>query len=135
MIVEQLSNARHFFGFHGNIIRQPPLEILHCRANFRVIGEQAHYLHVLIQARMTRICRQQDFFLFAKMHVPGLVPEFHKLFRLALRCRCALLFRRLGYAAHAQRLNQREMVVLAQGMRAGMALHGGKTEFRIRYGQ
>jgi hypothetical protein len=51
------------------------------------------------------------------------VPESDKLLRLTQDRRRAFLRRRFSRAPHLQRLNQREMVVLAKWMQTRMAFH------------
>ncbi len=57
------------------------------------------------------------------MRLPRLVPESDKLLRLPLDRRGALFRRRFRRTSHLQRLNQREMVVLAKRMQTRMAFH------------
>ena len=88
-----------------------------------MIGEDAHDFGVPVEPRVPRIRGQQHFLLFAKMHVPRLVPEADKLLRLTLDRRRAFFRRRFRRAPHPQRLNQREVVVLAKWMQTRMAFH------------
>jgi hypothetical protein len=123
MVVKKFSKSAHFLGINRNLRRQPLLEVPHGAANLGVIGENSHNLSVLVKPRVPRIRRQQHFLLFAKMHVPRLVPEPDKLLRLPLDCRGPFLRRRLRRAPHLQRLNQREVVVLAKWVQTRMAFH------------
>ncbi len=123
MIVKKFSNAAHFFRFNRSLRREPLLEIPHGSANLSVVGEDSHYVGVPIKPRVPRVRGQQHFFLFAKMHVPRLAPEADKLLRLALDRRRAFFHRRFGRAPHPQRLDQREMVVLAKWVQTRMAFH------------
>jgi hypothetical protein len=123
MIVKKFPQAAHFFCFNRSLRRKPLLEIPHGCSNFSVIGEDSHDLGVPVEPRVPRIRGQQHFLLFAKMHVPRLVPEADKLLRLALDRRRAFFRRRFGRAPHLQRLNQREVVVLAKWVQTRMAFH------------
>ena len=76
-----------------------------------------------VEPRVLRVRRQQYFLLFAKMHVPRRVPEADKFLRLTLDRRRAFFLWRFGRAPHVQRLNQREVVVLAKWVQTRMAFH------------
>ena len=119
----------NFFRFNRSLRRQPLLEIPHGGANLSMIGEDSHDFGVPVEPRVPRIRRQQHFFLFAKMHVPRLVPEADKLLRLPLDRRRAFLRGRFRRAPHPQRLNQREVVVLAKWVQTRMAFHGSAVFF------
>ena len=123
MIVKKFPKAGQFFRFNRSLRRQPLLEILHGSANLGVIGEDAHYFGVLVQPRVPRIRGQKHFLLFAKMHVPRLVPEADKLLRLPRDCRRAFLRGSFSRTPHLQRLNQRKMVVLTKWVQTRMAFH------------
>jgi hypothetical protein len=123
MIVKKFPKAANFFRFNRSLRRNLLLEILHSGANLSVVGKDSHDLGVPVEPRVPRIRGQQHFLLFAKMYVPRLVPEADKLFRLTLDRRRALLRRRLRRAPHLQRLNQREMMVLAKWVQTRMAFH------------
>ena len=123
MIMKKFSNAGHFSRFNRGFGRKPLLEIQHGRANLSVIGEDAHNLGVPVEPNVSRIRRQQYFFLFAKMDVPRFVPEAHKLLRLTRNRRRAFLRGRFRRAPHLQRLNQREVVVLAKWVQTWVAFH------------
>ncbi len=129
MIVKKFSQPRHFSRFNRSLRRQPLLEIPHGSANLRMIGEDSHDFGVPVKPRVPRIRRQQHFLLFAKMHLPRLMPEANKLLCLPLDRGRAFLRRRLGSATHLQRLNQREVVVLAKWMQTRMAFHGSAVFF------
>jgi len=129
MIVKQLSNASNFSRFNRSLRRQPLLEIPHGGANLGMIGQNSHDFGIPVEPRVPRIRGQQHFFLFAKMHVPRLVPEPDKLLRLTLDRRRAFLRRSFRRAPHPQRLNQREMVVLAKWVQTRMAFHGSAVFF------
>ncbi len=123
MIVKKFSQASQFFRFNRSLRRQPLLEIPHGSANLSVIGEDSHDFGVPVKPRVPRIRGQQHFLLFAKMHVPRLAPEPDKLLRLTFDRRRAFFRRRFRRAPHSQRLNQREMVVLAKWVQTRMAFH------------
>jgi len=123
MIMKKFPQAANFFRPNRNLRRQPLLEIPHGGANLGVIGEDAHDVRVRIEPYMPRIRGQQHFLFFAKMHLPRLVPEADKLLCLTRDSRCTLRRRRFRSAPHLQRLNQREVVVLAKRVQTWMAFH------------
>jgi hypothetical protein len=123
MIVKKFSDARDFFRFDRRFCRKPLLEIRNGSANLGVIGEHAHHFRVAVESRVSRIRREQDVLLLAKMHVPRLVPEADEFLCLALYSRASLFVGSFRRAPHLQRLNQREVVVLAKWMQTRMALH------------
>jgi hypothetical protein len=84
VVVKKFPHAADFFRINRHLRRQPLLEIPHRSANLRVIGENAHDFGIPVKPPVPRICGQQHFLLFAKMHVPGFVPEADKLLRLTL---------------------------------------------------
>ncbi len=129
VIVKKFCQVRHHFDFNWNLRRQPLLDIPHRRANFSVIGEHAHDFRILIEPRVASIRGQQNFFLLAEMHLPRLMPEADKLFRLPRDRRRPFLRGRLGRAPHLQRLNQGKMMVLAKRVQARMAFHGSAVFF------
>jgi hypothetical protein len=123
MIVKKFSQAAHLFRFNRSLRRKPLLEIPHGAANLSVIGEDSHDFCVLVKPRVPRVRGQQHFFLFAKMHVPRLVPEADKFLRLTHNRRRPFFRWRFGRAPHLQRLNQREVMVLAKWVQTRMAFH------------
>ena len=123
MIMKKFPQAANFFRPNRNLRRQPLLEIPHGGANLSVIRQDAHDFRVRIEPYMPRIRGQQHFLFFAKMHLPRLVPEADKLLCLTRDSRCTLLRRRFRRAPHLQRLNQREVVVLAKWVQTRMAFH------------
>ncbi len=129
MIVKQFPQAADFFRINRSLRRKPLLDILHGGANLGMIGQKPHDIGVLIESRVPRICRQEDFFLFAKMHVPRFVPKADKLLRLPLDRRRAFLRGSFRRAPHSQRLEQREMVVLAKWVQTRMACHDSAVFF------
>jgi len=129
MIVKKFSNASNFSRFNRSLRREPLLEILNGSANLGMIGKNSHDFGVLVEPRMPRVCRQQHFLLFAKMHVPRFVPEADKLLRLPLDRRRAFLRGSFRRAPHSQRLEQREMVVLAKWVQTRMAFHDSAVFF------
>ena len=129
MVVKKFPKAAHFFRFDLSFRRQPLLEIPHGSSNLCMIGEDSHDFGVLVEPRVPRIRGQQHFLLFAKMHVPRLVPEPDKLLRLTLDSRRTFFRGRFRRAPHLQRLNQREMVVLAKWVQTRMAFHGSAVFF------
>ena len=123
IVKKKFPQAAHFFCFNRSLRRKPLLEIPHGGANLRMISEDAHDFCVPVEPHVPRIRGQQHFLLFAKMHRPGLVPEADKFLPLTLDRRCALFRRRFGRPPHLQRLNQREVVVLAKWVQTRMAFH------------
>jgi hypothetical protein len=123
MIVKKFSHAGHFFRCNRSLRRQALLEIPHGGANLSVIREDAHDIGVPVEPYVPRIRRKQYFLLFAKMHVSRLVPEADKLLRLTRDRRRTFLRGRFRRAPHLQRLNQREVVVLAKWVQTRMAFH------------
>ena len=123
VVVKKFSNTGQLFRFNRGLRREPLLEIQYGRANFRVVGEDVHDFRVPVQPRVPRIRGQQNFFLFAKMHLPRLVPEADKLLRLSRNRGRALLRQRFRCAPHPQCLNKRKVVVLAKRMQTWMAFH------------
>ena len=105
MIVEKFREARHCFHLDGQILRAQPLEIPHCGANFRVLGEQANDSRILIEPRVACVRRQEHFFLLTKMNDARLVPERDEFFSLPLNSRIAFLSRSFSRAPHLQSLN------------------------------
>jgi hypothetical protein len=124
MIVKKFSKPADFFRFNRSLCRKPLLEIQYSGANLGMIGEDSHDFSVPVEPHVPRICGQQHFLLFAKMHVPRLAPEPDKLLRLTLDRRRAFLRRSFRRAPHPERLNQREVVVLAKWVQTRMAFHG-----------
>ncbi len=129
VIVKKFSQAANFFCFDRNLRPQPLLDIEHGSTNLGVIREDAHHFGVPVKSCVPRIRGQQHFLLFAKMHVPRLMPEAHKLLRLALDRRRAFLRGSFRRAPHPQRLNQREMMVLAKWVQTRMAFHDSAVFF------
>jgi hypothetical protein len=123
MIVQKLREMRHAFRLDRNFCRKLLLEIENGGANFRVIGEEPHYVGILIQPNLPGVRGQQHLFLFAKMHVPGFMPKAHKFPGMFFNKRRALFLWRFRRTPHLQRLDQREMVVLAKWMQADVAFH------------
>jgi hypothetical protein len=123
MIVKKFPQAAYLFRFNREFRRKPLLEIPHRGANLGVIGEDPHDFGVPVEPNVPGIGRQQKFLLFAKMHVPRLVPEADKLLRLTCNRSRTSFCRRFGRAPHLQRLNQREVVMLAKWVQTRMAFH------------
>jgi hypothetical protein len=123
VVVKKFSQPRHFLRFDRSLCRKPLLEIQHGRTNLGVVGEHSHDFGVAIEPPVSRKRWEQYFLLFAKMYLPRLVPEANKLLRLPLDCRRAFLLGRFRRAPHLQRLNQREMMVLAKWVQTQMAFH------------
>jgi hypothetical protein len=124
MIVKKFPQATHLFRFNRSLHSKPLLEIQDRGSNLSVIGEEAHDFCVLVKPCVPRVRGQQHFLLFAKMHVPRLVPETDKFLRLSRDCRRAFFRRRFGRAPHLQRLNQRKVVMLAKWVQTRVAFHG-----------
>jgi hypothetical protein len=135
VIVEELSDPRHFFRRNLVLGREALLEIKNGGANLGVIAEEPHDICIPINPLMPRVGREQYFFFLAKMHMPRLVPESDKFLRLSRNGSHALLSRRFRRTPHLQRLDQREMMVLAKRVQAWMAFHAwircGKLEARV----
>jgi len=62
------------------------------------------------------------------MKLAAFMPEGQEFLSLPLDRRIALPYLSLRRAPHAKRLNQSEVMVLAQGMQAGMAFHNAAPE-------
>jgi hypothetical protein len=129
MIVQEFSHASNFSRVNRCLRRQPLLEIPHGSANLGMIGKNSRDFGVPVESRVPRIRGQQHFLLLAKMHVPRLVPEADKLLRLPLDRRRAFLRGSFRRAPHPQRLNQREMMVLAKWVQTRMAFHDSAVFF------
>jgi len=125
VIVKKFPDAPNLFRLNLVLGRDPLLEIQDGGANLGVIAEKPHHVRILVNPRVPRVRGQKNFFLFAKMNVPRFVPETHKFLRLPRDRGGAFLNGSFRRASHLQRLNQREMMVLAERMQTRVALHSG----------
>lgn len=124
VIVKKFSDARDLFRINLVLGRKPLLEVQDGGANLGVIAEKPHHVRILVDPRMPSVRGQKNFFLLAKMNVPRLVPETNEFLRLTRDSTGAFLGRSFRRASHLQRLNQREMMVLAERMQTRVAFHG-----------
>src|SRR5579863_4158693 len=135
VIVEELSDPRHFFRWNLVLGREALLEIQNGGANLGVIAEEPHDICIPINPLMPRVGGEQYFFFLAKMHLPRLVPESNKFLCLPRNGSRAPFRRCLRRTAHLQRPHHCKMMVLAKRMQTRMALHawtrGGKLEARV----
>jgi hypothetical protein len=123
MVVKKFPQAPQFFRFDATLHRKSLLKIPHGGANLGVISENTHDFGISVEPNVSRISRKKHLFLFAKMHVPRFMPEADKLLCLTRNRRRAFLRGRFRRAPHLQRLNQREMVMLAKRVQTWMAFH------------
>lgn len=146
MIVQKFREVGHYFRLDGNLCSKAFLKIPYDAANFRVVCKYTHHLGILvagvlmagilmagilIEPRMAGIGGQQHFFLLPEMLLAGLMPEGDELGRLTLHRRVALSRGGFGSAPHLERLNQREVVVLAQRMQARVAFQTGTSGRKV----
>src|ERR1700722_19355128 len=129
MIMKKFSDAGQFFRIDRSLRPKPLLEIPHSTTNLSMIGEDAHHFGVPVEPRAPRVGWKQYLFLFAKMHAARLMPEAYKLLRLPLDRRRTFLRRRFRRAPHPERLNQREVMMLAKWMQTWMAFHDSAVFF------
>ena len=130
MIVEKFCEVRHGFRIRPATFSSRGAAQKSCTAP-RISAWSASMriaTGILIEPHMPGIGGQQHFFLFPKMFLTGLVPERDQLGRLPLDRRIALFGGSFLAARRiAERLNQREVVVLAQRMQAGVAFQIGAS--------
>ena len=124
VIVQRLPQGDHTVCFQAVGVEHLP-EVLHAGADLRVVGQHAHHVGVLIETHMAGQGRQEFVFLFAEVCSPVMLPEAQQGLCGLTQPDCPFGGRCLRSPGYLQRLDQDVVVMLAQGMQAGVTLQGG----------